>query len=253
MRTPLLVASIASFFLAVLPSLGSAQQSANAAFEVSSVKASPPDASQGSFRRFDAGIVSLRSMTLKEAIEWSFDLRPYQVLGGPDWASKQRFDIVGKDSAPNAGTANRNDREYWIAVSAADSVKMRDLLKDRFSLQYHDETRVVPGFVLLTTKGSKFVAKPCLAKSYLQHGWVDGAIHMSSLAGLLKADLGVPVEDKTGLTDCYHLEAKWTTDPSETSLPQIPTALHDLGLQLQRTKINTNVLVIDHAELLKPD
>ena len=251
-RTLLLVVVIAGIVVAGLPSLAGAQQPAGVSFEVSSVKDSPPDASQGSFRRLEIGVVSLRSMTLKEVIEWCFDLRPYQIIGGPDWAAKQRFDIVGKDPAPVAGTTNENDREYWIAANTADSAKMRSLLKDRFALRYHDETTVMSGFVLLTTKGSKFVAKPCSA-TYLQHGWVDGDIHMSSLAALLKEDLGLPVEDKTGLTDCYHLQTKWTTDPSDTSLPQIPTALHDLGLRIQRAKVDTDVLVIDHAELPKPD
>lgn len=201
----------------------------------------------------DLGIVSVRSMTLKEVIEWCFDLRPYQIFGGPDWTAKQRFDIVGKDPAPSNNATNRNDRAFWFAVGTADSAKMRGLLKERFSLQYHDETRFMPGFVLLTTKESKFIAKPCSATYQLLHGWVDGDMHMASLAALLKADLGVPVEDKTGLSGCYHLQAKWTTDPSDTSLPQIPSALRDLGLRIQRSRIDTKVMIIDHAEFPKPD
>jgi uncharacterized protein (TIGR03435 family) len=250
---PLFVPFIAIFLIAAAPLGKAAQQLANTTFEVSSVKASPPDASQGSFRRMDAGIVSVRSMTLKEVVAWCFNLRPYQILGGPDWASKQRFDIVGKDPANNTSSRNRNDRDFWIAVNTANSAKMRGLLKERFSLQYHDETRLMPGFVLLTTKGSQFDPKPCPATYRLQHGWVDEDIHMASLAALLKADLGEPVEDKTGLSGCYHLQAKWTTDPSDTSLSQIPTALHDLGLRLHRAKIDTDVLVIDQSELPKPD
>ena len=102
-------------------------------------------------------------------------------------------------------------------------------------------------------KGARFDARPCAPTYRLQHGWVDGEIPMTSLAALLKEELGAPVEDKTGLTGCYHLQARWTTDSSNTLLPQIPTALHDLGLQIQGAKIDTDVLIIDHAELPKPD
>jgi uncharacterized protein (TIGR03435 family) len=76
---------------------------------------------------------------------------------------------------------------------------------------------------------------------------------MASLAALLKADLGVPVENKTGLPDCYHMATRWTTDPADDSLPQIPTALHDLGLRIQKAKLNVDVLLIDHVERPQPD
>jgi uncharacterized protein (TIGR03435 family) len=52
---------------------------------------------------------------------------------------------------------------------------------------------------------------------------------------------------------CYHLQAQWTTDPSDTSLPGIPTALHDLGLRIEKIKADVSVLVIDRVELPRPD
>ena len=192
-------------------------------------------------------------MTLKEVIALSSYLRPNQIIGGPDWFDKRRFDIVGEDPSTDVRTTNRLDRTAWAAALDANDSKLRGLLKDRFALQFHNEIRLMPGFVLVTTRGSKFVAKPCSATYRLQKGWVDGEIRLTSLAALLKAELDAPVEDKTGLAGCYHLQAKWTTDPSDTSLPQIPTALHDLGLRIQRAKVNVTVLVIDHAELPKPD
>ena len=251
-RVPLPITLAASLFIAALPLPGLAQQEASAAFEVSSVKVSPPDAWQN-VRRVDVGIVSLAGMTLKDLIAMCFYLRPSQIIGGPDWIARQRFDIVGKDSSTNISTTRKLDRDTSIAVTYADMVKLRGLLKDRFALQFHDETRLIPGFVLLKVKGSKFDAKPCSATYQLQEGWVDGEIRMASLAALLKADMGAPIEDKTGLAGCYHLQARWTTDPSDTSLPQLPTALRDLGLRIQKAKLNVNVLVIDHAELPKPD
>ena len=190
-------------------------------------------------------------MTLKDVIAFSFYLRPYQIIGGPDWTAKQRFDIVGKDPSVSINT-KKLDRPAWAAAVDANEVKLRGLLKDRFALQFHNETRLMPGFALVTLKGSRFDAKPCSVTYRLQEGWVDGEIRTTSLAALLRAEMGAPVEDQTGLAGCYDLQAKWTTDPDDTSLPQIPTALHDLGLRIQRAKVNVDVLVIDHAELPKP-
>lgn len=201
----------------------------------------------------EPGTISLAAMTLTEVIALCFYLHPYQIIGGPDWAAKQRFDIVGKDPSMNVSATSKLDRAAWTAAMDANDVKLRGLLKDRFALQFHNETMPMPGFVLLTVKGSKFDSRPCSTKYRLQHGWIDGDIRLTSLAALLKAELGLPVEDRTGLVGCYHIETKWTTDPDDTSLPQIPTALHDLGLRIQRAKVDVSVLVIDHAELPKPD
>lgn len=253
MRKESLLALLAALLITISSSCGMAQQDENDGFEVTSVKVSPPGASQGSVPRIDFGTISLAAMTLKDVIGMSFDLKPYQIIGGPDWTVKQRFDIVGRDVARNSRRTNTHTRDAAIAASKVDMVKLRGLLRDRFSLQFHYETRLMPGFVLLTTKGAKFDATPCSATYFLEQGRVKGEIRLASLAALLKAELGAPVEDKTGLAGCYRLQAKWTMDPSDTSLPQLPTALHDLGLRLQKAKVDTNVLVIDHAELPKPD
>jgi uncharacterized protein (TIGR03435 family) len=244
---------MAAFFTAFFPPSGAALQDSNAAFEVSSVKASSPGASQGGIRRLDIETVSLAAMTLKEVVALCFHLRPYEIIGGPDWAGRQRFDIVGKDASISIGTASKLDRDAWSAAMDANDAKLRGLLRDRFALQFHRETRAMPGFALVKASRAKFVPVPCSATYRLQKGWVDGEIHMASLAALLKTELSAPVENKTRLVGCYHLQAQWTTDPSDTSLPGIPTALHDLGLRIEKVKADVSVLVIDRVELPRPD
>ncbi len=202
----------------------------------------------------DVGIFSLASMTVKELIAFSFYVRPYQILGGPDWTARERFDIAGKDTAIGTGTSKTLDAKAWSAALGTDYEELRGLLAERFALKLHHETRVMSGFVLVVEKSAKFVALPCQSSGYrVQHGWVEGDLHMAALAADLKADLGVPVEDKTGLPDCYHIQARWTTDSDDDSLPQIPTALHDLGLRIQKEKLDVDVLVIDHVEPPQPD
>ena len=178
---------------------------------------------------------------------------PIKSLGGPDWTARERFDVVGKDPAIGAGTSKTLDARAWSAALDTDYDELRGLLAERFALKLHHETRAMSGFVLVVERGTKFAAAPCSSGYRLQHGWVDGQIRMTSLAALLKADLGAPVEDKTGLPDCYAIQARWTTNPDDDSLPQISTALHDLGLRIQRAKLDDDVLVIDHVERPQPD
>jgi uncharacterized protein (TIGR03435 family) len=251
-RASLLISCITGLSLAVVTLLAKAQQ-ASTTFEITSVKPSTPDAPQLGIRRMDIGIFSIAAMTVKEVIALCFYVRPYQILGGPNWTARERFDIVGKDPAIGAGTLEKPNAKAWSAARNANDEKLRGLLAERFALKLHHETRVMSGLVLVAEKKAKFVAAPCSSSYRLQHGWVDGEIRMTSLAALLKAELSAPVEDKTGLPDCYLIQARWTTDPDNTSLPQIPTALHDLGLRIQKAKLDVDVLVIDHVERPQPD
>ena len=111
----------------------------------------------------------------------------------------------------------------------------------------------MPILLLVKEKKARFSAVPCSSSYRLQHGWVNGEIRIASLAALLKAEMGAPVQDRTGLPDCYHIEAQWTTDLNNSSLPQVVTALHDLGFRLQPSKGDVDVLVIDHVERPQPD
>jgi uncharacterized protein (TIGR03435 family) len=248
-----LISYATGFFLAGFPLLGQVPQASTTTFEITSVKPSIPGAPQLGIRRMDIGIFSIAAMTVKEVIALCFYVRPYQILGGPDWTARERFDIVGKDPAVVAGTPEKPNAKTWSAAMNANDEKLRGLLAERFALKFHHETRVMSGLVLVAEKKTKFVAAPCSSSYRSQHGWVDGEIRMTSLAALLKAELSAPVEDKTGLPDCYHIQARWTTDPDDDSLPQIPTALHDLGLRIQKAKLDVDVLVIDHVERPQPD
>jgi uncharacterized protein (TIGR03435 family) len=79
-----------------------------------------------------------------------------------------------------------------------------------------------------------------------------------------------PVVDQTGLTDRYDFNLNWTPDQSQfaamgghvrppaTDDPNAPPSLYvalpeQLGLKLESTKANTDVMVIDHVEKPSPN
>jgi len=85
---------------------------------------------------------------------------------------------------------------------------------------------------------------------------------VSSLLGLLEAETGRPVYDKTGLTGAYDFALKYTpkrylmdsqpagdSAPLPQTAPPIEKAIEDqLGLKLVSTKGSMEFIIIDSAE-----
>ena len=244
------VALIVAITLTLSVSSG-AQKQTGIIFDVSSVKPARNNYPPGFIRRLDPGTVSVASMTVYDMIQLFYYVKPYQISGGPEWSKRERFDVVGKDST--AGTMERPKEDALPAGFKAQYEQMRQLLKDRFLLELHHEVRVLPTLMLLAEKKKKFSQVPCSSEYRLQHGVVKGAIHIASLTALLQAEYGMPVSDGTGLDGCYYIDAQWTNDLSDESLPSIETSLHDLGFQIKKVTGNVDVLIIDHLERPRPD
>src|SRR5688572_1629366 len=107
------------------------------AFEVVSVKANKTGAPGGSFV-MPPGRFTATNIPLKVLITNAYQLSFFQVVGGPDWVSTDRFDISAKapDGAPPEQTR----------------AMVRTLLRDRFKLAVHMETRDTPIYSLVTAR-----------------------------------------------------------------------------------------------------
>ena len=107
------------------------------AFEVASVKPNRTGAPGGSFvmppGRFTATNIPLRVL-ITNAYQLSF----FQVVGGPDWVGTDRFDIAA--TAPDGAPPEQT------------SAMVRTLLKDRFKLVVHMETRDTPIYALVKAR-----------------------------------------------------------------------------------------------------
>jgi uncharacterized protein (TIGR03435 family) len=80
---------------------------------------------------------------------------------------------------------------------------------------------------------------------------------MPSIARFLGTAIGMPVEDRTGLTGTYSFHLEYKPGPSAASTdadtdtpgPGLLDAIQtQLGLKLLRSKVPQETLVIDHAE-----
>src|SRR3712207_1104120 len=69
-------------------------------------------------------------ITLANLVNYAWDMRPYRILGGPDWMRTLTWEIMAKaDDEPTAA-------EMRLMV--------RRLLEERFKLRWHVETRRLP-------------------------------------------------------------------------------------------------------------
>jgi uncharacterized protein (TIGR03435 family) len=215
----------------------------------------------------------MTNATLASLIHFGYGLRDFQVIGGPDWLSKDMFELQAKA----AGEPSEPEMKLML----------RSLLEDRFGLVMHNEQRDTRFFAMVPARsdgrlgpylhrGPDTPTQPCDRKQIeeLESGrrkptpgmaMSMASISCGSLANL--ADIAsrlvdLPVFDRTGLTGrwsatLYFLPAPGTTRPDvapDPSLASFTTALQEqLGLRLEATRGPVDVMVIDAVERPTPD
>jgi uncharacterized protein (TIGR03435 family) len=221
--------------------------------------------------------------TLKSLVTWAWNVRDFQVSGGPPWAGSRRFDVSARSPRPVSETTMR--------------LMVRRLLTDRFRLRTRMESRQMPRYVLRTARpdatlgpGLKPAPIDCAEVLAARFGapapndtepaclwrvgmsppvarmFVDGA-PISQFAGLLERLLRRKVVDATGLQGAYDIRLEFSSDQLPMAVPSrdtpvattrdglsVFTALEDqLGLRLQSEQGPVDVIVIESAELPAPN
>jgi uncharacterized protein (TIGR03435 family) len=137
---------------------------------------------------------------------------------------------------------------------------LQALLAERFKLQFHHETAEVQGFALTISKNGLKITEDTSGESFGMTARGDTYTFknapLSRLVPYLSNHVGAPVVDKTGLSAGYSFSFKMpprlaaTTDGTANDPgPSIFTILQDqFGLRLEPEKMQTDVVVVDHAE-----
>ena len=200
--------------------------------------------------------VMLKSMPLRSLIAMAYRLRQNQVRG-PEWMESDLFDLEAK-VPPGTPKAQVNEM-------------LQSLLRERFGLEVHHETKELPGYALLVGKGGpKLTAAPrfdpapnqdesqvraALAQQALSLTRVDrppvGAtryrfkgIDAGQIAGIISQLAQAPVLDMTRLKGTYDVELEITADAANRDI-SIVEAVEKLGLQLQGKRIPTDLIAVD--------
>ena len=113
-----------------------AQSPPTPSFDVTSVKR---NTSGGPMRMQNTpGNVSAFNIPLRQLIRQAYQVQDFQIIGAPDWANNDRFDIEGRfdpTAAPPLGPTPPAPRM---------ALMLRALLRDRFGMVAHMETRDLP-------------------------------------------------------------------------------------------------------------
>jgi uncharacterized protein (TIGR03435 family) len=303
----LLLLALAALFVRDTTNLAAQSPAAEKRFDVASVKPSMSPYELGQQRAaggapnvipfFGNQILPggrFRAMsTLKQLVTQAFDVKDYQVEGGPKWLTADYFEI-NASAGGDATTAEMN-------------AMLKALLLERFALKTHIDTRQAPSYVLTVARsdrlgsGLKPTSTECLQliearkkgtappPTPLQSTGLPteptcgmtmgisranggstrlfGGTEIKSLLSAISSELAAPVVDKTGLTGLYDITIEFTSerqtagrpgglDPNSNDTPPPPISIaveKQLGLKLEKQMAPLPFVVIDGAEHPTPD
>jgi uncharacterized protein (TIGR03435 family) len=194
--------------------------------------------------------VTVSAMSVSNLVRYAYDVKSYQLAGGPDWATEDRWDIVAKAEGDGA-------------LTKAQARKMIEaLLAERFQVKLRRETKEMAVYALVVGKGGPKLktSAPDTPGMLTMDGTRTTRItttngNMEQLVAQL-GHMDRPVLDKTGLTGAYDYKLEWAPDdaPADLKMPTIFNALQEqLGLKLESTKGAIQMLIIDHVEKPSPN
>jgi uncharacterized protein (TIGR03435 family) len=271
-----------AFLVLLVPWPAAAQIEGIPMFDAASIK--PQEGDPAYVPSSPARFVDVNA-TLKSLITWAWDVRDFQVAGGPAWAGSRRFDVEARTPRPVSEATMR--------------LMMRQLLADRFQLRTRVEPRQMPRYVLRRARSderlgpglqpaqtncaeilaARFGAPAPAGSNEPECAWrvgiaapvarmvVEGGT-MPRFAGLLERLLGRKVIDATGLPGPYDIRLDFSSDQLPMAVPpaaDVPAAAprdglslftalgEQLGLRLDSEQGPVDVIVIESAELPAPD
>ena len=219
------------------------------AFEAASIRANKTGTVEPDFHPVAGGRLTVNNVTLKTLIITAYHLQDSQISGGPGWIDSDRFDVNAK--------AEGN-------VSLQEALQMlQTLLKDRFKLAFHRETRDVPAFKLSVlsanlapklspTQGGESGLRATAMEG--QKGMVQVTaknMTMQHLADILGSQLHAPIAESTGLAGSFDFtfSVEVESDATMPGATAISNAFRDqLGLRLEFTKAPGEFFVVESVD-----
>jgi uncharacterized protein (TIGR03435 family) len=206
------------------------------------------------------GRVTITNTSVHNLIRNLYNVADFQLVGGPDWLRRERYDVLATMTAPPT-------RAQLPAL-------LQGVLTDRFKLTVRRETREVPIYVLIRARADgrlgpriRPTTLDCAAAGRGAAGGPPCGFEVSDSAfqatgraidvftRALAQLVGRPVIDQTGLQGLYDLDLAWTQESpvdaggAPTDSPSFFTALQEqLGLKLDARRGPADVLVIESVE-----
>lgn len=185
--------------------------------------------------------------TLNVLIMAAYDVKDYQVVGGPPWADTDVFYVAattGSDGAPKLDQVRQ---------------MLRALLAERFQLKLHRDKKELAVYDLIVTKktpklkpsrpGERYdltydPSTPGMLRSSITKITVADFIHLVSIW----ADR--PVVDKTNLDGEFDYSLEWSITSGDLKQAIMAAVQEQLGLKYVATKEPIDALIFDHVDKL---
>ena len=255
------VKTASPFLVAAAIGVTLSAQAPRPVFEVASVKklaqrvdGVSPSTAGATFYRPNATVAAL--------ILYAYNIRDYELIGGPGWMRSDLFEINARASTEAADSEKR--------------LMVQSLLADRFTLAIRRDTQEMSYSALVLARsdgrlGPNFTDCPDpnvkVPPPRPPRGgalWVVTCGTMADLAQIASLNLRTPVVDKTGVTGRWHVEVAFidTRRPPSVAAPadidpnltEMRTAFQELlGLKLESARGPVDVLVVESVEQPTPD
>jgi uncharacterized protein (TIGR03435 family) len=237
------------------------KEDADPSFDVATIKPNDSGATSMQGLTMNGRNFATRNSSLADLIGFAYEVQMKQIIGGPDWLEKDRYDIAAvpdQEGAPNV-------QQLRLMV--------QKLLASRFNLKFHHEQRELSAYVLTVGKNGQKLNPTQLKGSLPGMGMRPGPTGLTMvMANARLADftsflqmlvLDRPVVDRTGITGRFDYNVTFTPDDSEFNghppkLPQTETSdsapnlfaaiQEQLGLKLDAQKTSVDVIAIDHVD-----
>jgi uncharacterized protein (TIGR03435 family) len=229
-------------------------------FEVASVKPSNSASIGLSINNSASGDLTIDNAPLRTIVAFAYDVREFQVSGGPKWMDTDRYNIAAKSTRAVAALPGAERGKAVRQMTQA-------LLANRFQMVAHREMKDVPVYALVVAKGGSHLTphtgdNPQKGIGPIADGLKFTGVTMEIFATHgLSPRLGNIVLDKTELQGEYDFElhfvsgglAKPGIEASQTAAdpaaPGIAMAVQEqLGLKLETRKAPVQVIVVERAE-----
>jgi uncharacterized protein (TIGR03435 family) len=238
---------------------------ADPSFEVATIKPNDSGVQIMQDLRIDGRRFVTRNSSVGDLIAFAYKVQMKQIVGAPDWLNQDRYDLTavpGGDETPSMAQVG---------------VMVQRLLKERFGLTFHHETREMPAYVLTVAKSGPKLTPPASPGPLPTIGFRPAAngLTLLDLNGTLAGFTGLlqvmvldrPVVDQTGISGRFDVQVTFTPDDSEfkgqrmvppmdpaSAAPGLFDAVQEqLGLKLSAQKAQVDVISIDRVEKPSPN
>jgi uncharacterized protein (TIGR03435 family) len=234
-------------------------------FEAATIKPIDPKAGGAvGFYGRSGGRVFLGYATVKMLVYYAFNVQYFQIVGGPDWVSSEKYEI---EAVPPDASPSRTIRTASFNAEPTQEQRqmLQSLLATRLAFKYHKTISEGPVYILTRGKGKLQLhepkdkeADPRAIVRFKPGNVIDGSAigtntSTAYIATMLSGYLQQPVLDQTGIQGTFDYELPPDDPTNQDVTVAVVSVMQRLGLKLEKGKGPVETVMIDYVEHPSPN